>query len=649
MSTAIHYHYTPLPFTQVTINDPFWSPRIETNRTVTVGYDFQKSEETGRLTNFDKAAGRMAGDHEGIFFNDSDVFKIMEGAAYALHLHPDPALDQYLDNLIARIAAAQEPDGYLYTARTIAERNGTPETLKADREGLTRWSHLLVSHELYNIGHMYEGAVAHYQATGKRGFLDVALKSANLVDEVFGPDKRRDVPGHQEIEMGLVKLYRVTGDERYLRLAKFFLDERGHYYHGRQPYGNHGDPAYTQDHLPVTEQDEALGHAVRAVYMYSGMADVAALTGEQAYIDALGRIWDNVVSKKLYLTGGIGARHHGEAFGSNYELPNATAYNETCAAIANVFWNQRMFQLHGDAKYIDVLERSLYNGFLPGIAFSGDRFFYVNPLEFDGTYEFNRDNSFVRMPWFNCSCCPTNVVRVFPSLGGYLYAQGNAPGNDQGNGAGGERLYVNLFMGSQTTVEIAGTPIEITQETTYPWAGTIKLTVQPERATTFTLCLRIPGWAQGQPVPSDLYHYIDATMESAILTVNGATVALALHQGYATITRTWQLGDLVELVLPMPVRRVACHPAVHDNVGKVALERGPLVYCAEGIDNGGHVLSAILDDNAKLAAKFVPDLLHGVVVIRTQQPIGNLTFVPYYAWAQRGVGEMTVWLQRGTA
>ena len=423
MSTTVRYQYTPIPFTHVTINDAFWSPRIETNRTVTIGYDFQKSEETGRLTNFDKAAGRLAGDHEGIFFNDSDVFKIIEGAAYSLSLHPDPALDHYLDALIERIAAAQEADGYLYTARTIAERNGTPEKLKADREGLTRWSHLRVNHELYNVGHLYEAAVAHYLATGKRALLDVALRNAELIDATFGPDKRRDVPGHQEIEMGLVKLYRITGEERYLRLAKFFLDERGHYNNGRQRYGNYGDVAYTQDHLPVTEQDEALGHAVRAVYMYSGMADVAALTGEQAYIDAIGRIWDNVVGKKLYLTGGIGARHHGEAFGANYELPNATAYNETCAAIANVFWNQRMFQLHGDAQYIDVLERSLYNGFLPSVAFSGDRFFYVNPLAFDGQMSFNRDDSHVRLGWFNCSCCPTNVVRVFPSLGGYLYAQ----------------------------------------------------------------------------------------------------------------------------------------------------------------------------------------------------------------------------------
>lgn len=635
MSTAVRYQYTPIPFTHVTINDAFWSPRMETNRTVTIGYDFQKSEETGRLTNFDKAAGRLAGDHEGIFFNDSDVFKIIEGAAYSLSLHPDPALDQYLDALIERIAAAQEADGYLYTARTIAERNGTPEKLKADREGLTRWSHLRVNHELYNVGHLYEAAVAHYLATGKRTLLDVALKNADLIDQVFGPDKKRDVPGHQEIEIGLVKLYRITGEERYLRLAKFFLDERGHYNNGRQRYGNYGDEAYTQDHLPVTEQDEALGHAVRAVYMYTGMADVAALTGEQAYIDAIDRIWENVVGKKFYVTGGIGARHHGEAFGANDELPNATAYNETCAAIANVFWNQRMFQLHGDAKYIDVLERSLYNGFLPGVAFSGDRFFYVNPLAFDGQMNFNRDDSHVRLGWFNCSCCPTNVVRVFPSLGGYLYAHR------------ADRLYVNLFMGSQTTVDFNGTPVQITQITNYPWDGTITLTLQPTQPTTFTLCLRIPGWAQGQPVPSDLYHYLDNTAAPIILTVNGQPMALTLHQGYAMLDHTWQAGDVVELTLPMPVRRVLCHPAVSENVGKVALERGPLVYCAEGIDNDGAVLAAVLPDTATLETAFVPDLLHGVVVVRATQPSGSITFVPYYAWAHRGVGEMAVWFTRG--
>ncbi|MEZ4663569.1 MAG: glycoside hydrolase family 127 protein [Caldilineaceae bacterium] len=634
------YEFSPLPFTGVTIDDPFWSPRIETNRRVTIGYDFQKCAETDRLSNFDKAAGVAPGDHVGIFFNDSDVFKVIEGAAFSLHLHPDVELEGFLDELIARIAAAQEPDGYLYTARTIAERNGTQDKLRPDQEGVTRWSNLRVNHELYNVGHLYEAAVAHFLATGKRTLLNVALKNADLIDRVFGPKQRRDVPGHQEIEMGLVKLYGVTGDARYLRLAKFFLDERGHYHDGRQPYGNFGDPAYTQDHLPVIEQDEALGHSVRAVYMYSGMADVAALTGEQAYIDAIGRIWDNVVRKKLYITGGIGARRHGEAFGGNYELPNATAYNETCAAIANVFWNQRMFQLHGHAQYIDVLERSLYNGFLPGIDFGGDRFFYVNPLEFDGEFLFNRNNSNVRLGWFNCSCCPTNVVRVFPALGGYLYAQR------------GDSLYVNLFMCSQTSVTINGAPIQMTQETNYPWDGAIKLTVNPAHATDFALHVRIPGWVQGQPVPSDLYAYVQNDAGDAqpfTLAVNGAPIGLDLEQGYAVIQRTWQPGDVVELTLSMPVRRVVSHPAVAENAGKVALERGPLVYCLEGIDNGGRVLDAVLADDAELTIAEAPALLNGIVTIQAQQPHDNLTFIPYYAWAHRGLGEMTVWVTQKTS
>jgi len=630
---ASRYAYEALPFTQVTIADTFWSPRIETNRTVTIGYDFQKSAETGRLTNFDKAAGRLAGDHEGIFFNDSDVFKIIEGAAFSLHLHPDPALDAYLDDLIERIGAAQEADGYLYTARTIAERNGTPEKLRADREGLTRWSQLRVNHELYNVGHMYEAAVAHYRATGKRTLLDIAIKNADLIDRTFGPDNLRDVPGHQEIEMGLVKLYGVTGEERYLRLAKFFLDERGHY-QGRTPHHNFDDPGYMQDHLPVVDQTEAVGHAVRAVYMYSGMADVAALTGEEAYIAAIDRLWENVVAKKLYLTGGIGARHHGEAFGTNYELPNATAYNETCAVIANLFWNQRMFQLHGDARYIDVLERSLYNGFLPGVAFSGDRFFYVNPLSFDGHYTFNRDDSRVRLGWFNCSCCPTNVVRVFPSLGGYLYAQR------------ADRLYINLYMGSSATITMQGTPVQVSQQTTYPWEGTVTVTVQPAQSTPFTLALRIPGWAHGQPVPSDLYHYLAEQTDAVTLAVNGNPAPLVFEKGYALVTRTWQAGDQVTLTLPMQVRRVVSHPAVVDNQDKVAIERGPLVYCAEGIDNEGTVLERTITDQATLTAAFDPARLGGVTVITSHDRGGVVQLIPYYAWAHRGSGEMTVWFNR---
>ena len=627
-SHSTRYPISALPFTAVRVDDPFWSPRIETNRTVTVAYDFQKCEETGRISNFAKAAGLQTGPHVGIFFNDSDVYKVIEGAAYSLMLHPDPELDAYIDQAISLIGAAQEGDGYLYTARTIAERNGTPEALRAEIEGLTRWSNLRINHEFYNVGHLYEGAVAHYQATGKRSLLDIALKNADLIDSVFGPGKLRYVPGHQEIEIGLVKLYLVTGEQRYLDLAKFFLDERG------RPEGHELYGPYAQDHLPVTEQTTAVGHAVRAGYMYAGMADVAALTGEQSYIDAIDTIWEDVVTTKLYITGGIGARHEGEAFGEAYELPNATAYNETCAAIANIYWNHRLFQLHGDAKYIDVLERSLYNGFLSGVDFSGDHFFYVNPLEFDGVHRFNRDDSLQRMPWFGCSCCPTNVVRLFPALGGYIYAQEQ------------QDFYVNLFITSQTTTGFGATAVTIAQETQYPWSGAVRITVDPAAAVQFALHVRIPGWAQGTPVPSLLYHYIGADHTAPTLTVNGAAVEIQLVKGYASIDRTWQPGDVVELTLPMPVQRVETDAVVAENRGKVAIERGPLVYCLEAVDNDGKALGRTLPDSATFAVEWRPDLLHGVNVVYASGDNAALTFVPYYAWAHRGVGEMAVWLSR---
>lgn len=629
MTESVQYPITAIPFTHVAIEDDFWAPRIETNRRVTVRYDFEKCEETGRISNFAKAGGLQEGDHEGIFFNDSDVFKVIEGAAYALMQKADPELDAYLDHVISLIAASQEADGYLYTARTIAERNHTPDRLPAEREGKSRYSNLRVSHELYNIGHMYEGAVAHYLATGKRSLLDVAIKSADHIDSVFGPDKLRYVPGHQEIEIGLVALYRVTGEQRYLDLAKFFLDERGRA-DGHTLYGE-----YAQDHIPVTEQKEAVGHAVRAGYMYAGMADVAALTGDQRYIDAIDAIWDDVVTKKFYITGGIGARHEGEAFGDAYELPNATAYNETCAAIANIFWNLRLFQLHGHAQYFDVLERSLYNGYLSGIDFSGDRFFYVNPLEFDGSYRFNRDNSLTRMPWFNCSCCPTNVVRLFPALGGYIYAQKES------------EIYVNLFVASTARLSVDGVDVAISQQSRYPWDGSISIRVEPSQPVDFTLRLRIPGWAQGTPVPSALYRYQDGGQSTPpVLLVNGEPVALTLKDGYAQIQRTWEADDEVELTLPMPVRRVVSDPQVAANAGMIAIERGPLVYCLEGIDNDGKALGRSLSDAATFHVEWQPDLLQGVNVIHAQQEEEELTFVPYYAWAHRGVGEMSVWLKQ---
>ena len=618
------YPFQPVPFTQVAVQDRFWLPRIETNQRVTIPYDFQKCEETGRIDNFLKAAGTMSGPHEGRQFNDSDVFKVIEGAAYALQVQPDPDLEAYIDTVIEKIGAAQEPDGYLYTARTIDPAH--PHTAA----GPERWSNLYMSHELYNLGHMYEGGVAYYQATGKRAFLDICLRSADFIAQVFGTDALRDVPGHQEVELGLVKLYRVTGDEKYLHLAKFFLDERGHA-NGRELQQANDNPGYMQDHLPVTEQAEAVGHAVRAVYMYSAMTDVAALTGDAAYGAALGRIWQSVVQTKLALTGGIGARHKGEAFGEAYELPNLSAYNETCAAIGSIFWNQRLFLLEGASKYYDVLERTLYNGFLSGVSLQGDTFFYVNPLEADGKYHFNRDDNMSRQPWFVTSCCPTNVVRLMPSLPGYIYALRD------------ERLYVNLYIGSSTTVDLNGVQVAISQETNYPWDGQIRLRVEPSAPLSFTLSLRIPGWVQGQPLPdSDLYTYLDATPGQIALRLNGAPLDATIEDGYVNISRQWQPGDVVELDLPMSIRRVLAHPHIADTRDKVALERGPLVYCAEGVDNGGHALNLRLPDNLTLTAEHRPDLLGGVTILKGE----GFTAIPYYAWAHRGEGEMAVWFAR---
>lgn len=623
------YPIKPVPFTDVQIKDNFWQPRMETNRTVTIPYDFKKCEETGRIDNFAKAGGLMEGEFVGIRYNDSDVYKVIEGAAYSLRLHPDSELEKYLDDLIVKIAAAQEDDGYLYTARTIDPEN------PARNAGKERWSYMIHSHELYNVGHMYEAAVAYFQATGKRSLLDVAIKNANLIDSVFGSGKKHNPPGHQEIEIGLAKLYRVTGAEKYLKLAKFFLDQRGKYI-GREPYDEYISAEYTQDHQPVIEQEEAVGHAVRAGYMYSGMADVAALTGDKKYIDAIDKIWENVVSKKLYITGGIGARSEGEAFGANYELPNREAYNETCAAIANMFWNHRLFLLHGDAKYIDVLERTLYNGFLSGVGMNGSEFFYPNPLESDGRHQ--------RSPWFDCACCPVNVVRFLPSLPGYVYAQKD------------DDLFINLFMSSEATIKMEDNTVNLIQQTSYPWEGKITIKVNPQQQDDFVIHIRIPGWAQGQPVPSELYHYRKSTDEKFTLTVNGEAINFQLTKGFAVLKRSWKKGDVIALSLPMPIQKIAAHDSVKADVGKLALERGPIVYCAEWIDNAGHVLNLMLPEDAELQAEYRDDLLSGVNVIRGKAMTfysdgkeitkreQNFLAIPYYAWSHRGMGEMAVWL-----
>jgi len=637
------YPIRPVPFTQVTLADAFWAPRLETNRAVSIPFAFRMNEETGRVDNFRKAARLMTGPHKGRRFNDTDVYKAMEAAAYSLHLHPDPGLEKSLDELIDIIALAQEPDGYLYTTRTNDPANPAPGA------GPERWSNLRVSHELYNAGHMYEAAVAHHLATGKRSFLAVALKNADLLLRTFGsgPGLRRGFPGHQEIEIGLAKLFRVTGRRAYLDLAKFFLDERGRYFGGRKhapddPFSVYDSDEYLQNHKPVLEQDEAVGHAVRAMYMYAGMADVAALANQPEYAAAIGRLWANVAGSKMYLTGGVGARHTSEAFGDAYELPNAEAYTETCAAIGNALWNHRLFLLHGDARYMDVFERVLYNGLLSGVSLSGDRFFYQNPLESAADYE--------RSPWFEVACCPPNMTRFLPSLPGYVYA------------TDGDVVYVNLFIAGRGDLEAAGRKVTLTQDTRYPWDGAVRMSVAPDRAGPFELAVRIPGWARNAAAPTDLYRFLDAPAGTPSLSVNGEPVPLDIRNGYARVRRTWRKGDAVELALPMPARRIVSHEAVAGNAGRVALQRGPVVFCLEGVDNDGRVFDLFIPDAAPLRADFRPELLNGVVVLAgsavavSKDPSGKsvesprpFRAVPYYAWANRGRTEMLVWLPRAAA
>ncbi|NLH75691.1 MAG: glycoside hydrolase family 127 protein [Acidobacteria bacterium] len=639
------YPAAPVPFTDVHLTDAFWAPRLETNRTVTIPHIFKESEDTGRVKNFDVAAAALGGATDGKYcsrfpFDDSDVYKIIEAASYALATHADPELASYVDGLVAKIAAAQEPDGYLYAARTVG---GPPPQPWLGKE---RWSHLYMSHELYNLGHLYEAAAAHYQATKKKNLLDIAVKSADLVAREFGPGKRTNPPGHEEIEIGLVKLYRVTGTRKYLDLAKFFIDARGRT-EGRVPFVE--DPRegkeqllygeYAQDHKPFVEQTEAVGHAVRAGYLYAGAADVAALTGDAAYIAALEKIWLDMAATKLYITGGIGAAGGWEGYGPPYRLPNLSAYAETCANIATFLWNSRMQRLALDAKYADVMERILYNGVLSGISLSGDRFFYPNPLASFGQHE--------RVPWFSCACCPPNVARILTSVPGYFYA------------ASKDEVYVNLYAQGTGKMKVAGTDLELVQTTEYPWQGDVRIEVKPAREAAFTLAVRIPGWAQNRPVPTDLYAYPEPAAGLATLKVNGEAVDLgALDKGYALVTRTWKSGDVVELSLPMAVRRVFAHDAVEADRGRVAVERGPLVYCAEWTDNGGRVANLVLPDAASLTAESRPDLLNGVVVIKGEAEAAvekggrivsektPLTLIPYYAWANRGKGEMAVWLAR---
>lgn len=620
------YPINPVPFTAVKVNDTFWGQRLEASRNVTIPLAFSKCEETGRYENFIKAAHPSEEYKvEGFSFDDTDVYKTIEGASYLLQTYPDKKLEKYIDSVLVIVAAAQEPDGYLNTGHTMNPKHPHPWM------STKRWEKVEdLSHEFYNLGHMVEGAIAHYQATGKRNFLDIAIKYADCVCREIGegPGQFTAVPGHQIAEMALAKLYLVTGDRKYLDQAKFFLDKRG--YTTRK-----GE--YSQAHKPVIEQDEAVGHAVRAAYMYAGMADVAALTGDTSYTQAIDKIWENIVGKKLYITGGIGATNHGEAFGANYELPNMSAYCETCAAIGNVYVNHRLFLLHGESKYYDILERTLYNGLISGVSLDGGGFFYPNPLESMGQHQ--------RQAWFGCACCPSNIARFIPSLPGYAYAVKD------------NNVYLNLFMSNEGELEVQGKKITLKQTTNYPWDGDIAVEVAKTSGKPFALNIRIPGWVNNQVVPSDLYTYTDGKRLGYAVTVNGSSVENHINNGYFVIDRKWKKGDKVEIHFDMEPRTVKANEKVEADRGRIAIERGPLVYCAEWVDNDFNVLGVLMNREPKFEVVDKPELLNGIKMIKTNAQTLDydkngrlvatdvtLSMIPYYAWVHRGSGNMAVWL-----
>jgi len=634
MTSSTIRKLTPVPLTRVTVEDKFWAPRIQVNREQTIPHEYKQCKDTGRIDAFllNWKPGMVPKPH---YFWDSDVAKWIEAASYSLATQPDSELDTLLDEVIEKIAGAQQEDGYLNTYFIQVE----PEN---------RWVNLGMWHELYCAGHLMEAAAAHFESTGKRNFLDVMCRYADYIDSVFGPGKRDGCPGHEEIELALVKLYHATGERRYLKLSQFFLDQRGQkpsFFKremerllpeksgGNRHFFGEGDnfhSEYCQDHLPVREQSEVVGHAVRAMYLYCGMADVANETGDQGLLEACERLWNNVCRKRMYITGGIGPSGSNEGFTQDYDLPNASAYAETCAAVGLVFWNHRMLQLQGDGRFADLMERALYNGTISGVSLDGKKFFYVNPLESRGNHH--------RQDWFGCACCPPNIARLIASIGGYTYSQAE------------KDAYVHLYVQGSGTLQIGSKQVVLRQETDYPWDGTIRIAVNPDEPTVFGLNLRIPGWSR-----------------NAKLTVNGETVDLEAitSLGYARIEREWKSGDEVELVLPMPVERIEAHPAVRQNIGYVALQRGPVVYCLEQVDNRIPLHRIVLPRDAELKVHFEKKLLGGIPVIKGEALMVDdsdwdnmlyrpepskfkpfeITAIPYYAWDHREPGEMRVWLR----
>jgi DUF1680 family protein len=621
------YQLREVPYYNVKATGGLWKMRIDSCLRNTIWDNLAQLSSSGKIDNFSIAAGIKQGEFSSNEASDSDVYKTIQGACYSLKLQPDPRLERYIDSLIAIIGKVQEPDGYLYTIRYFKPLG--------NKSIGGRWANLSHSHELYNLGHMIEAAVAHFEATGKTNFLDMAKKAGDLISRTFGPDRLRLIPGHQEIELALAKLYNVTGKEEYLEVARFFLAERGHY-NGRAQYVFRNQATYFQDHKPVLEQEESTGHAVRACYMYAGMADIGAMTGETEYIEASNRLWENDTGKKIYLTGGVGASHtKGEAFDEPYVLPNLTAYSETCGAVANILWNFRLGKYYQDAKYFDVLERTLYNAYLPTFSIHGTGYFYTNPLADRGHSD--------RSDWFDPPCCPTNICRTTPSVTGYMYL------------ADDRNLYVNLFMASEATIDFRGRTLTVNQVTKYPWEGEVKIRLGIDAPTSFAVRIRVPGWAREEAIPLGLYRYMDKMSDAVTLEVNGKDQPIELDKGYAVIRKKWRSGDEITLRLPMEVRRVLSDDRVKENNGRVALERGPLVFCAEGIDNNGITENIILPDDSKLSSRFVSDLVGGITVIQGKAKIADIdgttsisdfTAIPYFAWLNRGKGKMDIWLHR---
>lgn len=625
------YPIRPVSFNHVKVEDNFWLPKININADVSIPHTLGKCETEGRMDNFRRASGVLKDFKSSTYpFDDSDLFKVIEGASYSLQSKPNSVLESYLDTLITLIGSAQEPDGYLYTFRTMELKELHPWL------GKSRWElDEDLSHELYNVGHLYEAASAHFLATGKRNLLDIALKNADLHVKEFGYGKVEKFPGHQIIETGLVKLYRITGKKEYLDLAKFFLDLRGQEGHFNQEY--------SQSHKRVTEQTTAVGHAVRATYMYSGMADIAALTGDKDYKNALNHIWEDVVHKKLYITGGIGATNNGEAFGDDYFLPNMSAYAETCAAIASVYWNMRMFAMTGESKYMDILERTLYNGLVSGVSLSGDHFFYPNPLASVGQHQ--------RSNWHNCACCVSNMTRFLPSVPGYIYAQ-----DDKG-------VYVNLFVSSSTTIAQGKNNINIKQITNYPWDGKVVININPDKKQKFDLKIRVPSWVNGQPLSGDLYTYKNASKPNLNILVNGKIAKVRFENGYAIINKSWKKGDIVSFEFKMEVQKVVAHDKVAANHQKIALEMGPIVYCIESPDNESSISNLMISEDVKINKRYDPKLLGGINVLHLkgkylfQNADNSVTHsedqlikaIPYFTWANRGPSEMMVWIPYNVA